>query len=183
MRAPFSRMLSVNDQFNLLLSCRRFQEAESCQELRRIIEDEPELGSLEWCKMTGISCLVVAKHEGDHHAFVTRVGQLVKKMPWIIRDLLKIHPIDLVVDSTMEAIREGSKELAQQMPKSAKFRVNLNRRDTKLDRKMLLHEIAIQFPGKVDLEKYDWIVAVEILGPVTGLALLREEEIVTLRRP
>jgi tRNA(Ser,Leu) C12 N-acetylase TAN1 len=176
-------MLSVNDQFNLLLSCRRFQEAESCQELRRIIDDEPDLGALEWCKLTGISCLLVAKYEGDSHGFVTRLAQLVKKMPWIVRDLLKIHPIDLVVDTSMEAIRNGSKELAKQMPKTATFRINLNRRDTKLDRKKLLHEIAIQFPGKVDLEGFDWIVAVEILGPVTGLALLREEEIVTLRRP
>ena len=178
-----SRMLSVNDKFNLLLSCRRFQEAESCQELRRIIDDEPDLGALEWCKLTGITCLVVAKHEGDSHEFVTRIGQIVKKMPWIVRDLLKIHPIDLVVDSTMDAIREGSKELAKRMTKTAKFRVNLNRRDTTLDREKLLHEIAIQFPGKVDLEEYDWVVAVEILGPVTGLALLREDEIVTLRRP
>ncbi|MFX1319065.1 MAG: THUMP domain-containing protein [Promethearchaeota archaeon] len=176
-------MLSVNNQFNLLLSCRQFQEAESCQELRRIIDDDPELGSLEWCKLTGISCLVVAKHEGDPHAFVMRIGQLVKKMPWIVRDLLKIHPIDLVVTSTLEAIRDGSKELAKQMPEEAKFRVNLNRRDTRLDRRKLLHEIAIQFPGKVDLEEYEWIVAVEILGPVTGLALLRKEESVTLRRP
>ncbi len=176
-------MLSVADQFNLLLSCRRFQEAESCQELRRIMDENPELGSLEWCKMTGITCLVVAKHDGDTHAFVQKISQIVKKMPWIVRDLLKLHPIDLVVDSTLDAIREGSKELAKRMKKTAKFRVNLNRRDTKLDRKKLIHEIAIQFPGQVDLEEYDWIVAVEILGPVTGLALLREKEIVTLRRP
>ena len=175
-------MLSVNDEFNLLLSCRRFQEAESCQELRRIIDEEPELDSLEWCKLTGITCLVVAKLDGDPHAFVTRIDKLVKKMPWIVRDLLKIHPIDLVVESTLDAIRKGSKKLAKQMSKTDKFRVNLNRRDTDLNREKLLHEIAIQFPGKVDLEDYDWVVAVEILGPVTGLALLREQEIVTLRR-
>jgi tRNA(Ser,Leu) C12 N-acetylase TAN1 len=176
-------MLTINDEFNLLLSCRRFQEAESCQELRRIIEDESDLEDLEWCKLTGITCLVVAKVDGDNHTFVKRVGAIVKTMPWIVRDLLKIQPIDLVVESTMEAIREGSKKLAKRMTKTAKFRVNLNRRDTDLDRKKLLHEIAIQFPGKVDLEEYDWVVAVEILGSVTGLALLREEEIVTLRRP
>jgi tRNA acetyltransferase TAN1 len=69
------------------------------------------------------------------------------------------------------------------MAKTASFRVNLNRRDTELERDTLLHEVAIQFPGKVDLEEYDWVVMVEILGPVTGLALLREDEIVTLRRP
>lgn len=176
-------MLSVNDKFNLLLSCRRFQEAESCQELRRIIDEEETLESLEWCKVTGITCLVVAKLQGDAHAFVSRIGQLVKKMPWIIRELLKIQPIDFVVDSTVVAIREGSKELAKRMSKTDKFRINLNRRDTELDRDKLLHEIAIQFPGKVDLETYDWVVTVEILGPVTGLALVKEKEIVSLRRP
>jgi len=176
-------MLSINDEFNLLISCRRFQEVESCQELRRIIEEEPDLGSLEWCKLTGITCLVVAKVEGDAHAFAARIGKLVKKMPWIIRELLKIHPIDLVVDSTLEAIRDGSRELAKRMSNTAKFRINLNRRDTNLDRDKLLHEIATQFPGKVDLEEYDWVVDVEILGPVTGLGLLREDEIVSLRRP
>ncbi len=175
-------MLSVTDNFNLLLSCRRFQEAESCQELRRIMDDEPTLGTLEWCKLTGISCLVVGKIDSDAHQFVTRLGQIVKKMPWIVQDLLKIHAIDLIVDSTMDAIRAGSKKLAKKMTKTTSFRVNLNRRDTDLDRKELLHEVAIQFPGKVDLEDYEFVVAVEMLGPVTGLALLREEEIVTLRR-
>ncbi len=175
-------MLSVTDDFNLLLSCRRFQEAESCHELRRIIDDDPSLGSLEWCKLTGISCLVVGKIDSDAHQFVTHLGQIVKKMPWIVQDLLKIHAIDLVVESTMDAIRAGSKKLAKKMTKSTSFRVNLNRRDTNLDRKELLHEVAIQFPGKVDLEDYDYVVVVEILGPVTGLALLREEDIVTLRR-
>ena len=178
-----SHMLSVTDEFNLLISCRRFQEAESCQELRRIIDEDTSLGSLEWCKMTGITCLVVGKISGDAHEFVKKLAQIVHRMPWIIKDLLKIHPIDLVVDSTIDGIRAGSKKLAKGMTKSAKFRVNLNRRDTGLDRDKLLHEIATQFPGKVDLEKYDRVVAVEILGPVTGLALLREDEIVTLRLP
>lgn len=176
-------MLSNTDNFNLLISCRRFQEAESCQELRRIIDEEPELGSLDWCKLTGISCLVVGKLAGDAHTFVTKLGHIVKKMPWIVQDLLKIHPIDLIVESTVEGIRAGSQELAKRMKKSAKFRVNLNRRDTDLDRDKLLHEIATQFPGKVDLEEYDWIVVAEMLGPVTGLALLSEDQIVTLRRP
>ncbi|MFW9983684.1 MAG: THUMP domain-containing protein [Candidatus Odinarchaeota archaeon] len=176
-------MLTVNDEFNILISCRRFQEAESCQELRRIIEDDPNLGTLEWCKLTGISCLVVGKISIDAHEFVKKLNQIVQKMPWIIKDLMKIYPIDLVVDSTVKGIRAGSKKLAKGMTKTAKFRVNLNRRDTGLDRDKLLHEIATQFPGKVDLETYDWVVDVEILGPVTGLALLREDEIVTLRHP
>jgi tRNA(Ser,Leu) C12 N-acetylase TAN1 len=176
-------MISVDDKFNLLLSCRRFQEAESCQELSRILDEETGFGTLAWCKLTGITCLVVANIDGDAHKFVTRLGQLVKKMPWIVQDLLKIHPIDLVVESTLDAIQTGSKELARQMKPNEKFRVNLNRRDTELNRDELLHAVATQFPGQVDLEEYDWIVTVEILGPITGLALLREEEIVTLRRP
>ncbi len=176
-------MLTVNDEFNLLISCRRFQEAESCQELRRIIEEDPSLGTIEWCKLTGISCLVVGKISIDAHEFVKKLDQVVQRMPWIVKDLLKIQPVDLVVDSTFDGIRAGSKKLAKGMTKSAKFRVNLNRRDTGLDRDKLLHEIATQFPGKVDLETYDWVVGVEILGSVTGLALLREDEMVTLRRP
>jgi tRNA(Ser,Leu) C12 N-acetylase TAN1 len=175
-------MLSVKDEFNLLLTCRRFQEAESCQELRRIIDEDPTLGALEWCKLTGITCLVVGNTDIDAHCFVKKVDQLVQRMPWIVKDLLKIQPIDLVVESTMDGIRAGSKKLAKSMTKSAKFRVNLNRRDTDLDRDKLLHEIATQFPGKVDLEDYDWVIAVEMLGPVTGLALLKKDEIVTLRR-
>ena len=175
-------MISVDDKFNLLISCRRFQEAESCQELGRILDEETDFGQVEWCKLTGITCLVVANIDGDPHQFVIRLANLVKKMPWIIQDLLKIHPIDLVVESSLDAIKAGSQELAKRMKPKEKFRVNLNRRDTELDRDELLHVIATQFPGQVDLEEYDWIVAVEMLGPVTGLALLREEEIVTLRR-
>jgi tRNA(Ser,Leu) C12 N-acetylase TAN1 len=104
-------------------------------------------------------------------------------MPWSVRELLKIQPIDLVVETSLEAIRAGTLQLAKRMPKEAKFRVNLHRRDTKLDRKTLLHEVATQLPGEVDLEDFEWICSVEILGPVTGLALIKESEILTMRRP
>ncbi|MFX1562618.1 MAG: THUMP domain-containing protein [Promethearchaeota archaeon] len=176
-------MLTVNDDFNVLLSCRRFQEAESCYELRRTVDEELKTETIEWCKMTGISSLVVARVQGDPHDFVAKLSKVVKQMPWIIRNLLKIQPIDIVVESSMKAIKVGTKELAKRMSKGTKFRVNLNRRDTKLDRDKLLHEVATQFPGKVDLEDYEWICAVEILGPVTGLALIREKDILTMQRP
>lgn len=175
-------MLSIRDDFNVLLSCRRFQEAESCYELQRIVDEELKSEKIEWCKMTGISSLVVGRVQGDPHDFIAKLSKIVKQMPWIIRNLLKIQSIDIVVESSLEAIKSGSKKLASRMKKSEKFRVNLNRRDTKLDRDKILHEVASQFPGKVDLENYDWICAVEILGPVTGLALLREEDILTLHQ-
>ena len=180
---PISRMLSVDTKFNLLLSCRRFREVESCRELNRIIDDEPKMSSLEWCKISGISSLVVARTKGDAHVFIAQFAEVVKKTPWMIQEILKILPIDLVVESNMKAIKAASKELAKRLPKKAKFRVNLHRRNTDLDRKTLLREVATQFPGKVDLEDYEWICTVEILGPVTGLALLRKEEIITMRRP
>jgi tRNA(Ser,Leu) C12 N-acetylase TAN1 len=176
-------MLTIEDKFNILLSCSRFREVESCQELHRLVDEDQKLCELNWCKMTGISSLVVAQVACDCHDFVQRLSQVVKKMPWSVRELLKIQPIDLVVESSLEAIRAGTQQLAQRMPKDAKFRVNLHRRDTKLDRKTLLHEVATQFPGEVDLEDYEWICAVEVLGPVTGLALIKEEEILTMRRP
>ena len=133
--------------------------------------------------MTGISSLVVAQVDCDCHDFVKRLAQIVKNMPWSVRVLLKIQPIDLVVESSLKAIRAGAHQLAERMPKEAKFRVNLHRRDTDLERETLLREVAVQFPGEVDLEDYEWICAVELLGPVTGLALIREEEILTMRRP
>ena len=176
-------MLTVQDKFNILLSCSRFREVESCQELHRLVEEDQKLCELNWCKLTGISSLVVAQVDCDCHDFVQRLSQVVKKTPWSVRELLKIQPIDLVVESTLVAIRNGAQLLAKRMSKGAKFRVNLHRRDTKLDRKTLLHEVAIQFPGEVDLEDYEWICAVEILGPITGLSLIKEEEILTMRRP
>jgi tRNA(Ser,Leu) C12 N-acetylase TAN1 len=133
--------------------------------------------------MTGISSLVVAQVSCDSHSFVQQLAQVVKKMPWSVREMLKIQPIDLVVESSLEAIRDGAKQLAERMSKEAKFRVNLHRRDTDLKRETLLREVAIQFPGEVDLENFEWICAVEILGPITGLALIKEEDILTMRRP
>lgn len=176
-------MLTIENRFNLLLSCRRFQEAESCHELQRIVDEDEALSSIEWCKMTGISSLVVAQVSGDAHEFVKQLAKVARRTPWTFQDLLKIVPIDLVVETNLKAIRAGSKKLAKGMPKNATFRVNLHRRDTDIDRDTLLHEVAIRFPGKVDLENFDWIVVIETLGPVTGLALLKPSEIVTMRRP
>jgi len=176
-------MLTTQDQFNLLLSCRRFREAESCQELHRLLTEEPNLGSVEWCKATGISGLIVARVEGDPHNFVARLSQFVKRSPWSLQELLKVVPIDRVVETSLEAIGDASRKLASRMPKGGRFRVTLHRRNTTLERDAILHQVATQFPGKVDLENYDYVCIVEVLGPVTGLALIREDEILTMRHP
>ena len=176
-------MLTIQDQFNLLLSCRRFREVESCQELHRLLGEETELGSVEWCKATGISGLIVARVEGDPHAFVARLSQFVKRSPWSLQELLKVVPIDVVVETSLEAIGGAASQLASRMPKGSLFRVTLHRRNTTLEREEILHKVATQFPGKVDLENYEYICIVEVLGPVTGLALIREGEILTMRRP
>lgn len=176
-------MLSVKDQFNALLSCRRFREIETCQELHRLFEEQTTLGTLEWCKLTGISGLTVARVAGDPHQFIAELAKVVKLIPWTIEQLLKAEPIDVVVETSVEAIRSASQKLAQRMPKRGKFRVSLNRRIAKVDRETLIREVATQFPGKVDLDDYEWVCAVEVLGPVTGLALLRKQEILTLRLP
>jgi len=88
----------------------------------------------------------------------------------------KITPIDIVVPSTLESLKEGVLKLIENHPMSkdskAKYRISVKKRQSPLQTSDIIDVIASTI-----LKDFDWNVQVEVIGDSTGIALLRKSDI------
>jgi tRNA acetyltransferase TAN1 len=59
------------------------------------------------------------------------------------------------------------------------YRITIEKRGSELSSKEIIDSVAEIVRNKVSLEEYDWNIIVEILGNVTGIAVLKDQDIVS----
>ena len=97
--------------------------------------------------------------------------------PWEIRYILRLLPIETVGPTQLEYITSNAKRLALKINKHETFRITVEKRHTSLSSLDVIKAVAGFIDNKVNLEKPDWIVLVEIVGKVTGVSVLRPNQI------
>ena len=93
----------------------------------------------------------------------------------------KITPIDIVVPSTLESLKEGVLKLIENHPmcknSKAKYRISVKKRQSPLQTSDIIDTIASNIPNDVSLKDFDWNVQVEVIGDSTGISLLGKSDI------
>ncbi len=165
--------------FNLLISTRRMREFDCRSEFKYILH---EMGDDEArVRAIGIPGLVIAKTMLNPFEVVAKLREYVKERPWEIRYTLKVTPIEIVVETDFDTIVKRAQEMAlERIGESETYRVTVNKRFTALSRHELIDAIAAGVDRKVSLENPDKIVNVEILGRVTGISILRPQDILSV---
>ena len=167
--------------FNLLVSTGRMQERRCCREIEYLLievgDEKPK------AKPTGIPGLIVVKTTLNPFEAVKRLRELFKKRPWDFRYTLKVTPIEVTVDTDFDKIVTESVKLAQSKIKEEEtYRVTVNRRYTTIDKSRLIDAIASRIKRKVNLTSPDKIINIEILGKVTGISVLKPEDILSIAK-
>ncbi|RLE49957.1 MAG: RNA-binding protein [Candidatus Methanomethylicota archaeon] len=166
--------------FNLLILTGRGNESKCSSELWFILR---EVGiSEQVIDRTDFSGLLVAKVNVDPFKAIKMLREYVVKRPWDIRYLLKVTPIEIVVDTSLGNIFEAAKKLASKISEEETYRVTVNKRGVDLETSSLVEAAAKAVNRKVDLKKPDKILLVEVLGSVTGLSVVREEDILSISK-
>ena len=165
--------------FNLLVSTGRLREFDCRSELRYLLreigDENPRV------KAIGTPGLIVAKTSLDPFEAVRRLRQLLEERPWEFRFTLKVVPIEEVVETQFDLIVERAAALANaKIEQGETFRITVNRRFTTIDRRRLIDAIAARIDRKVNLENPDKIVNIEILGGVTGISVLRPDDVLSV---
>ena len=62
------------------------------------------------------------------------------------------------------------------------YRITVEKRHSEISTNEIITEIADKIKNKVSLEKFDWIVLIEILGKRTGIAILKEDNIISTQK-
>ncbi len=166
--------------FNLLLAAPRDRENQACSEawhfLKEIGDDAGE------ADITGLTGLIVARTSLDPFKVVGEWRKLALESPWDFRVLLKATPIEVVVPTEIDRIVGAAESLSRKIGQDETFRITVHNRASSLRSSELIPEIGSKIHRKVDLEGFQKLVNVEILGEFTGLSLLSPDSILSISK-
>ncbi|MEM4704501.1 MAG: THUMP domain-containing protein [Candidatus Bathyarchaeia archaeon] len=156
--------------FNFIATTFRGFERAACSEVHYLLQ---QLGDLNpQVHRTGIGGLVVGKTSLDPVETVKMLRELLHQRPYEIRYMCRFIPIQKVVRTDAVEIKKGVAELCSLIGEKEKFRVTVEKRLAVLSSRELIENVAADIKRKVDLEKPDKIVLIEIVGKLTGISVV-----------
>jgi tRNA acetyltransferase TAN1 len=118
----------------------------------------------------------------DPRGFVAFLRDYVRSEPFRVHFIQRVIPIDLVVDTTLEQIKEAAKQLGEQIGESETFKIDVDERDSPYTRRQLIDAIADVVDRKVNLETPDKVLQIEILGEYSALSVARPDEMISITK-
>jgi tRNA acetyltransferase TAN1 len=167
------------DDFNLLATTMRGNERPMCNELLYMLKEE--LGDVQaQTAKTKIRGLIVGKTSLDPVEVVGKFRNILTERPYEFRYALRIVPIQIVVLTDLSEIKKSAQELASKIGENQSFRVTVEKRFTELHSKDIIEAAAGDLNRRVDLKNPDWILQIEILGRLTGISLLKPNDVLAV---
>jgi len=164
--------------FNLLVSCARRMENEACSEVWFLLSEAgDENPSVE---KTDVSGLIIAKTSLDPFQAVQKLRDLLTRSPEEFRYTLKIVPIELTVPTRIERIEKAVRMLSEKIGINETFRVTVEKRHSEISTREIIEAAAKHVNRKVNLEKPDKIVLIEVVGGVTGVSVIKPDDILSV---
>jgi tRNA acetyltransferase TAN1 len=167
------------DDFNLLATTMRGNERPMCNELLYLLKEE--LGDVQaQTAKTKIRGLIVGKTSLDPVEVVGKFRNILTERPYEFRYALRIVPIQIVVRTDLSEIKKSTQELASKIGENQSFRVTVEKRFTEFHSKDIIEAAAGDLNRRVDLKNPDWILQIEILGRLTGISLLKPNDVLAV---
>lgn len=160
--------------FNLIVSTSRFREEEAENEILDLLDmfGDPDAET----EITEIRGLLLARTTLSPFDVIDELKELMSSEPWQVRYVLRVLPIEIVVPTELDMIRQAAKELSAKIDKES-FRITVEKRHSPLESIEVIRAIASEIDFKVDLKNPRWIVLVQIIGGMTALAVIRPDQI------
>ncbi len=167
------------DDFNLLATTARGNERAMCNELLFILKEELGDSQAQTAK-TKIRGLIVGKTSLDPLVVMEKFRKILTDRPYKFRYALRIMPIQKVVQTDLAEIKKATQEMALKIEETQTFRVTVEKRFTDLHSREIIDAAAGDIARKVDLKKPDWILQIEVLGRLTGISLLKPDDVLAV---
>jgi tRNA acetyltransferase TAN1 len=166
----------VLDYFNLIVTSRRHLERKTKEEFFEVLKSFGDT-QIE-VDITPISGIIVGITSLDPFLVIAKCKELVISEPWQFRHILRILPIEIVVASDANDIRNAAIKIAKQkLDADDRFKVSVEKRHTNLSSCEIIERIAELIDNKVSLQNPTWIISVQVLGKSTGVSVLKPTQI------
>lgn len=165
---------------DLIVTCARHFEADTKEEISTLLE---ELGdSNPKITITDMSGILTVETSVDSKEIIKKIHEKIEDEPWSIRYTLRIIPMFSTTDTDAESIAKAVMEQDYRMKSDDTYRITIEKRHSDISSSQIISQIADQIKNKVSLEKYDWIILIEILGRITGVSILKDEDILSVEK-
>jgi len=172
--------MPVLTDFNLLASTSRGYENDACSEFWFLLGEIGDEQSV--VEKSSVSGLIMAKTALDPFRVIKDLRKMMNERPYEFRYTLKVVPIEVVVHTKLEEIKKASLELAAGISENETFRITVEKRHTKLPTREIIETVASGIDRKVSLENPDKIVLVEVLGGLTGVSVVKPDDILSITK-
>ena len=164
--------------FNLLVSCARRMENEACSEVWFLLSEAgDENPSVD---KTDVSGLIVAKTSLDPYQAIRKLRDLLMRSPGEFRYALKIVPIEVTVPTRVERIEDAVRMLSKKIDVNETFRITVEKRHSQISTRSIIEAAAKHVNRKVNLEKPDKIVLIEVIGGMTGISIIKPNDVLSV---
>jgi len=157
-------------RFNLIATCSRYTEFNAARELENILYLVGDKEATAW--ESPIAGLILARTKLEPYEAIKRMRQLLRDRPWEFHYLKRIIPVEKVVKTDLERIKEAALEIASRIPRDSTYRITVEKRHTDLHSRDIIEAIAPHINVKVDLTNPEYTLLIEIVGAQTGISLL-----------
>jgi tRNA acetyltransferase TAN1 len=123
---------------------------------------------------------VIEVEAEDPKALLAFITDYVRSEPFKVRFMMRLIPVDRVVDTKMDDIVKAVKELSHSIAQSQTFRITIEARDSPYTEKQLINAVAEAVDRKVSLDSPDKIVLLEIFGEYAGISVVSPDDIVSI---
>ncbi|MCW3993414.1 MAG: THUMP domain-containing protein, partial [Candidatus Bathyarchaeota archaeon] len=106
--------------------------------------------------------------------------KILKERPYEFRYTFRVIPIEKVVRTDLGEIERATTELVSRIEEGESFRVTVEKRFTGTSSKDIIEAVAGNIERKVDLGNPDKIVLIEVVGGLTGISIIRPEQILVV---
>jgi tRNA acetyltransferase TAN1 len=129
---------------------------------------------------TGVRGLIAARTALDPCEVIEKFKAILHERPYEFRYALRIIPVEKVVQTDLEAIGLEAADMAAEIGENESFRVTVEKRFTTLHAKEIVEAVASRIQRRVDLEKPDKVLLVEVVGKLTGVSLIKPDLILSV---
>ena len=165
---------------NLIVTCARNLEGEAEEEIMDILD---ELGDPDVkISVSNMSGIITIQTKLDPIEVVRKMKEILLDEPWSIRYCLRVIPIQKIVETNLENIKECISSISDKIEDNESYRILIEKRNSDISSKEIITNIANQIKNKVSLDFPDKIILIEILGIVTGISLIKKSDILSLEK-
>jgi tRNA acetyltransferase TAN1 len=166
--------------FNLLATTSRGNENDACSELWYLLGQIGD--SAPTVDKTGVSGLIAAKTCFDPFEVIKKFRAVIRERPYEFRYTLRIIPVERVVRTDLREIQRVATELGLKIGMNETFRVTVEKRFTETPTRDIIEAAAANIERKVDLNNPDKILLIEVVGGLTGISVLKSDDILSVMK-